>query len=85
MTKEIEKLESLMDVKCNMVSSASYLNDAIHSLEQATFPLKYFDAELRRKMWDIRDELKIIVEDIIERQKKIRAEFTGTELQEEEE
>lgn len=85
MTREIKKLESLMDTKCNMVSSASYLNDAIHSLEQATFSLTCFDAELRRKVWDMRDELKETVNDIIERQRKLRAEFIGTEVQEEEE
>ena len=83
--KGIKELESLMDVKCNMVSAATYLNDAIHSLEQATFPLTYFDAELRRKVWDMRDELKMIVNDIIERQRKLRAEFTDVEVQEEEE
>lgn len=85
MTKGIGKLESLMDVKCKMVSSESYLNDAIHSLEQATFPMKYIDANLRRKIWDMRDELKIIVDDLILRQKLIRAEFTDTEVQEVEE
>ena len=84
MTKEIEKLESLMDVKCNMVSSVSYLNDAIHSLEQATFPMNHIDVNLRRKIWDMRDELKIIADDLILRQKLIRAEFTSTEVQEKE-
>ena len=85
MTKGIEKLESLMDVKCKMVSLESYLNDAIHSLEQATFPMKYIDVNLRRKIWDMRDELKIIVDDLILRQKMIRAEFRDVEMQEEEE
>lgn len=82
MTKEIEKLESLMDAKCNMVSAASFLNDAIHSLEQATFPMKYIDANLRRKIWDMRDELKVIVDDLILRQKMIRTEFRDVEVQE---
>lgn len=75
-----EMLEDLMDEKTRLACACSQLNDAIYALEQAQFNLAMNDDtyEHRRKVWDTRDELKEMVEDIIRIQASTRERFKDT-------
>lgn len=72
--------ENIMDMKTRMACACAQLNEAIHALEQATFNLGvYHTIEKRLRVWDIRDELKNMVDELIESQKVLREEFRKEE------
>lgn len=73
-------LESIMDEKTRMACACAQLNEAIHALEQATFNLGVCHTfEKRLRVWDLRDELKDMVDELIEYQKTLREEFRREE------
>lgn len=79
-------LEDLMDIKTHMACACCQLNEAIHALEQAQFNLTDDETcELRPKVWDIVDELKAMVESIIDEQAAIRQTFKETLTEDKEE
>lgn len=72
--------EDIMDEKTRIACACAQLNEAIHALGQATFNLTSERTfEKRCKVWDMRDELKSMVDDLIESQKVLREEFRKEE------
>lgn len=72
--------EYIMDEKTKLACACAQLNEAIHALEQATFNLvSERTIDKRGKVWDMRDELKGMVEELIESQRELREEFRKEE------
>jgi len=73
----IDRLESLMDKKTKLACACCQLNDAIYALKQAQFSLAQNDIthHHRMKVRDIEDDLSVMVENLIDEQRKIREEF----------
>lgn len=83
--KTIGELEELMDNKTNLACACALLNTAADTLVQAQFrfaEIRVADERTkkqmlgyRNKVWEMSDELKSMVDELLKKQKKMRREF----------